>query len=166
MSNRRAIALIFLAGVVILLVLILLVSLIRSLISRNTTNSNNKTATAVVAKKNITIGEIAANPFLFVDKKVIIDGSIISWATPHAFVISGDGGSILVITKQSYPLPTETSGNNVLTVGSSAVVSVEGKVERLDLAELENKWGVNLDDKVLYNWNNSLVIEADSIKQN
>ena len=98
-------------------------------------------------------------------QQVTVSGEATEIVDPSSFVIGGDalgdsGALVLSAGGALAELPTPITEG---TIDSDTVLQVTGTVEELVVVDLEEEYGLDVDDEALEEWEGDAVIVADSI---
>jgi hypothetical protein len=132
---------------------------------------NSTTTEKIPLNRTIDINDVVADPVVYKDLTLTLDGRINNWVTKYAYTITGakssfgsSGKSLPIITRGNYQLP-EFTPESRLALGEIANVRVTGLIVIFDRATLEQEWNVDLDDKQVDRWNKTPVMLLDKIEK-
>lgn len=157
--------------IIALVVIALLIALVAWVMNSNNTSNNavvhesNDTANngVVEDEKESTLTKILDNPDQYIGQKVTVTAEVQDVLTPRAFKISDDvvGDELTVIT--SKPLSEQQTQQAEEFLQDNANVRVEGTVRRVTVAEVERDYTITLDPEIEVEFENKVVLVADSI---
>jgi hypothetical protein len=139
--------------------------------AKTSTNSNPVPTQKPALDRTIDINDVVTDPVVYSDLTLTLEGKINNWVTKNVYTFTpaksgfgSSGKSLPVITKDNYKLPEDTYEKD-LALGEIAVIRVTGKIVIFNRAELEQVWGIDLNDKELDRWNKTPVILVDKLEK-
>lgn len=171
---------IILAIGLIIFTIILAVVFVFVRISRgqNSNQKSEETVTQEEPRDVVSVEDIVTDPMVYNNYSLEVDSEVSGWATNKSFYFSATIGggfaggakrSLIVIAKEPFDLPQDPNDDK-LGLGEISKVTVKGKIQVLDEAQLESALGVDFDDpnNVLYDdnledWTIGPVLFADEI---
>ena len=126
--------------------------------------AGNGSVPPVAGSAGPSVDAILNNPDTFYGQTTSVTGQIGQMVADRAFVLTdSDTGQEQLLVVSALSLPATLARGDDRTPDRGGAVEVTGEIRQLDLVELEQRIGVNLDDAQLGRWTGEPVIVATSV---